>query len=217
MLFTQFIWTDYLILFITLLCAIFCYRKGFVASTLTYLCWIVSILASFRFANPVGSFFQNMIHNEYVRNIVGFFIVFIVFALISVLILYLFNHLIEKALLYKTDKTIGGFSGIVVGIFLISALLLIGRYSGMHKQTFWTKSYLIPYLQPFEDIINDVLPIPASIKAQEDVIPEDIDEKIQKNIINPAEEKIEESMHATEEVVTQKADEAKEKIQTSIE
>lgn len=183
MLFSHLIWIDYLLILFVLITMVICYRKGFVHGPLTLVCWIVAIGGAFKLSHPMGTVFENSIRSEYVRNIVGFFIVFILLALIGVLIVYMFNHLVEKAYLQKTDQLVGGIAGIVVGIFLISGLLLLGRYSTLPTKPFWTKSYLIPYFYPFEDVINDLLPV--SIQAERDIIPSDIDKKLD-NVMNNA-------------------------------
>lgn len=176
MLFSHLNWLDYVILVLILLSIIFCYRRGFVGSTLSLVCWLAALGGSFKLAHPIGRIFENSIQSEYVRDILGFFIIFIIFALIGVLIIYLCNHLIEKAVLHKTDKVLGGFSGIVVGIFVVSALLLVARYSTVTTKPFWTSSFLIPYFHPFEDIINDMLPI--SVQAERDLLPDGVEKSL---------------------------------------
>ena len=207
MLFSHFIWVDYTILVLILLAIVWCYRKGFVNSTLSLICWVVALSASFKFAEPVGGIFENVIHSEQVRTIAGFFIIFIILALVGVLILYLFNHMIEKGALHKTDKVIGGFSGIIVGIFFIAALLLVGRYSTLTTKPFWTKSFLIPYFQPFEDVINSLLP--ASVQGERDLLPDDLEKKIEKTL-EDAKEDIKEGV---EDRIENISDETKKKTE----
>lgn len=212
MLFSHLIWIDYLLLFFILLSVIFCYRKGFVHGPLTLVCWIVAVGGAFKLAHPMGALFENSIKSEYVRSIVGFFLVFILLALIGVLIVYLFNHLVEKAVLQKTDQLVGGFAGIIVGIFLIAGLLLVGRYSSLPTKPFWTKSYLIPYFYPFEDVINDMLP--ASVQAERDIIPDDIDKKL-----DSAHDAVEQSVSKVQdhaEAVHDKAEDAVSQIKEQI-
>ncbi|GEM_PF-4191955 len=210
MLFTHFAWIDYLILLMILFVVIICYRKGFVGSTLTLVCWVIAIAGSFKLSHPVGNIFQNVIESEYMRTILGFFIAFIVLALIGVLILYLFNHLVEKATLHKTDKILGGFSGIVVGIFVVSALLLVARYSTMPTKPFWTKSYLIPYFYPFEDVINDFLP--TAVQAERDLMPDSVEKKMEDGIegMKEAKEKVSDKIEKVQKAQEKAVDAAEE-------
>ncbi|MBI5447331.1 MAG: CvpA family protein [Gammaproteobacteria bacterium] len=206
MLFSHLNWVDYLILFAILVSVIVCYRRGFVGSTLTLLCWVLALGGSFKLAHPVGNMFESSVKSEQIRNILGFFIIFIGLALVGVLIIYLFNHLLEKGALHKTDKVVGGFSGIIVGVFVIAGILLTARYSKLPERPFWTQSFLIPYFHPFEDVIDDCLP--TAIQAERDLMPEDIDKTLEKNISDVT-DKVEDTTEQAKEKVEDVQDKGK--------
>lgn len=210
-------WFDYVILAFMLLSMYICYRRGFVGSTITLLCWILALVGALKLAHAFGNIFEGSVQNEHVRDILGFFIIFIILALIGVLIVYICNHLIEKASLERADKIVGGISGIIVGAFVISGLLLLAEHSVMPKQNFWKQSSLIPYFHSFEDIINDVLPSSAQIKRT--VLSDKIDEASD-NIaqgIEQAKEKTQETAQDVQDNMQETAQNVQDKVQDKME
>ena len=140
---------DLIYLVLTILSLIKCYTKGFVLSVLAMAKWLLAYIITLIIFPKIKPYFQNIIDNEYVLDVILGTIIFIVVIFIVLLI----NKGISKAIRYtglgSLDKIFGFFFG-----FLRSYIISVCIFSAVHivyNQDKWPintdKSFIFPYLE----------------------------------------------------------------------
>ena len=140
---------DLIYLVLTILSLIKCYTKGFVLSVLAMAKWLLAYIITLIIFPKIKPYFQNIIDNEYVLDVILGTIIFIVVIFIVLLI----NKGISKAIRYTGLGSLDTIFGFFFG-FLRSYIISVCIFSAVHivyNQDKWPintdKSFIFPYLE----------------------------------------------------------------------
>ena len=88
----------------------------------------------------------------------GRFLVFVVILALGALIGWGVSKIVHMSGLSNTDRTLGGFFGIVRAVLLLGVFVLGGRYAGFDEDLWWLESRLIPFGEHVADWIQVMAP-----------------------------------------------------------
>ncbi|MEF3193899.1 MAG: CvpA family protein, partial [Halothiobacillaceae bacterium] len=92
------------------------------------------------------------------RLAAAFAILFILTLIVGGIINAVVGLLVEKTGLSGTDRSIGVIFGLARGVFLVSALILLGSLTPMPQDPWWKGSWVIQNLTPVAQWMRDLLP-----------------------------------------------------------
>jgi membrane protein required for colicin V production len=163
-------WPDYLIFAVIGISALVGALRGFVKEAFSLAVWAAAFLAAFTFSAPVADWLQDSISLPSARSALAFAGVFVVVLLVGGLLTYLVGKLVEKTGLSGTDRLLGGVFGLLRGLVLVVALVLVAGLTPVPRDPWWQASRSIQSLLPLATWASGFLP--ESITEHLDFDPE---------------------------------------------
>lgn len=151
-------WADIAIFGVVVVSILIGLFRGFVKEALSLLNWVFSIWMGVLFHDRVSSWFSTLIHNDTVRSIASFGIVFLIVLFLGSVTAYFISLLVKKSGLGGTDRLLGLIFGMSRGVFLVALVLTVVSYSALKEQPWWQESIIIPKFRPLMVWLNDIVP-----------------------------------------------------------
>ncbi len=150
-------WVIAAIIVISMIVAVF---RGFIKEALSLVSWILAIWLGITFCVEMGEFIHQYIRipTPKFREWAGFAAVFIGTLFIFAFISYLLYKFIVRGPIKGIDRVLGIGFGVVRGIAISVALLMVARALGLENSQWWQSSKHIPKLVPVMDFVEDLLP-----------------------------------------------------------
>jgi membrane protein required for colicin V production len=152
-------WADIIIVGIVLFSALISLFRGFVREALSLVSWVLAFLFALNFGHPLSDMLTNYIKSPTLRMGASFGGIFIVVLIGCGIINYIISTLVDKTGLSGTDRLLGVVFGMVRGVLLVSALLLVAQLTTpMAGEDWWKSSALIQYFEPVEVWLQGFIP-----------------------------------------------------------
>jgi membrane protein required for colicin V production len=154
------IWVDYGILGIVVFSMVISAWRGFVREALSLASWVAAFVVAVLFSDGAANVLSQWIELPSVRLIVGFVVLFLVTLLIGGLVSYTVGRLVDKTGLSGTDRVVGVVFGLLRGVAIVAALVLLAGLTPLPKDPWWSESILLPRFVDLAVIIRGLIPEP---------------------------------------------------------
>lgn len=134
------------------------YSRGLVQELSTIANWLIAIWFSFVFHQSVGQNLPKSIQPEEVRLLLAFALVFVITLLLGRILNHFISWLVLKTGMKGPDRFMGLLFGFLRGTVFITLLILVVRVTPLSKSNTWRASSLIPYFEPLEYWLRNLLP-----------------------------------------------------------
>lgn len=134
------------------------FMRGFLKELISLLTWVVAFVVGMFYAANLAPFLPASIDIPSLRLASAFVTLFISTLLIGGILNAVVALLVQKTGLSGTDRSIGAIFGLVRGVFLVSALILLGSLTPMPQDPWWKQSLVIQHLTPIAQWMRDLLP-----------------------------------------------------------
>ena len=151
-------WLDYLFIAAALVSVLLGLMRGFVREILSLATWVAAFILALRFGQQASDWMAPAIGAVTVRKVLGYGLVFLVALLAGGLITWLIALLVRGSGLAPTDRMLGAGFGIVRGLFISAALVLVASYTPARESNAWKHSALVPQLQPLAGGMRSLIP-----------------------------------------------------------
>jgi len=118
--------------------------RGFVREVFSVIVWLAALFAALHASSPLAERIAPWIDVPSVRVIAAFSGVFVLVLIIGGLINYLLGKLVESTGLGGTDRMLGALFGLVRGVAIVLAAVLIARFTPFPNDPWWQQSSLLP-------------------------------------------------------------------------
>lgn len=132
--------------------------RGFLKELISLLTWVVAFVVGMFYAANLAPFLPASIDIPSLRLASAFVTLFISTLLIGGILNAVVALLVQKTGLSGTDRSIGVIFGLLRGVFLVSALILLGSLTPMPQDPWWKQSLVIQHLTPIAQWMRDLLP-----------------------------------------------------------
>ncbi|MEH6551150.1 MAG: CvpA family protein [Pseudomonadales bacterium] len=150
-------WADWSIVGIVALSALISLSRGFVKEALSLVIWVGAIVVAFLFNDSLQTLLVSHIDVPSVRQVVAFSLLFIVTLILGGLINHLIGELVKMTGLSGTDRLLGMVFGVMRGIILVLALLImVPAIIPIDQDPWYLQSRLIPELLKLEGWATDM-------------------------------------------------------------
>ena len=150
------IFIDYILLAILAISAVISIFRGFIKESMSLVSWIVAIWAASEFGPEVADMLGGSVESETLRLWGGRGILLVGTLFVGGLISWLVGELMESTGLTGTDRAVGMIFGLARGAILAGVVVLVLRFAGFEKDSWWNDSKLIPYAAPVAELVEDV-------------------------------------------------------------
>ena len=135
---------DLVILGVILLSTLFAFVRGFVRESIALVSWIVGFAAALAFAPTVGGWIPEIPGYPAVRYIIAFAAIVIVALIAGALIAGPLAGIIHAAGLGFVDRFLGSIFGVLRGVLLIVAFVLVAGLTALPRADWWQNAALAP-------------------------------------------------------------------------
>lgn len=155
----EFTIADWLIVAVVGLSALLSLLRGFAREAISLGAWVAAFLVASMFSPALQGLLRDVVDNEQIRQISSFLILFIATLLVCSMAGYLVSQLIKVTGLGLADRLLGTAFGLVRGVVLALALVLVvdlALESAGTSPDWYKKSVLMPQLMLMENWARDV-------------------------------------------------------------
>lgn len=138
--------------------------RGFTKELMSIAAWVISIYLAFNFYSFVAEYLSKYINSEFVADIAGGALIFVVALFVLSLVGYLISKAVSATGIKGTDRVLGAVLGVVRGVLIIGFFVVISSIFNVENNDFWKESQLISHFKPVADTINSVLPEKFKVK-----------------------------------------------------
>jgi membrane protein required for colicin V production len=150
---------DWVLLAILLISALVGVWRGLIYEVLSLVAWGVAFFVAQVFAADMGALLPMGSAGEGTRYLAGFAVVFLLALVVCGLTIALLTKLISAVGLRPIDRVLGGLFGLIRGLLLLVALVLIVGITPLHKHAEWQASGGVHTLQNFYKAVQPLLPV----------------------------------------------------------
>ncbi len=151
-------WPDYIILGTIAISVGVGLLRGFIKEVFALLIWVAAFLIAYNFTSNVAGWLEGAVSLPSARMAIGFTGLFVTTLLIGGLISYLLTQMVEKTGLSGTDRLVGGLFGLVRGLALVVALIIMAEFTPLPGDPWWQESPLIQRFVPLADWATSLMP-----------------------------------------------------------
>ena len=145
-------WADWAIIIIIGLSSLFGFWRGFVKEALSLLTWAAALIIAVSFRYPFASLLETHIATPSVRELIAFASLFIMTLIVGALVNRLVCELVKMTGLSGTDRIVGMLFGILRGVVIIMAFLVVlPSFISINEDRWWQESLIIPHFLVFEE------------------------------------------------------------------
>jgi membrane protein required for colicin V production len=135
---------DLAIVAVILLSTLFAFIRGVVRELIALVSWVVGFAGALAFAPTVGAWIPEIPGYPAVRYLIAFALILIAALVIGALIAGPLARVIHAAGLGFVDRFLGSIFGVVRGMILILAFVLVAGLTALPRADWWQNSALAP-------------------------------------------------------------------------
>jgi len=142
-------WFDYTVIAVVALSVLLGWWRGLVYEVLALLGWVAAAIVARLFAAKAAPYIPAALGAEAVRTAVAFTALFIGTLIIGGIVAWLLSKLVKWVGLGWMDVLLGGLFGVLRGVLVVLALVLLAGLTGLPKEPFWRNASLS---KPLENV-----------------------------------------------------------------
>lgn len=137
---------DWAIVALFCLSVVFAYLRGFTRQLIALFSWVLGFVAAITLSPRLGSLLPDFAGNPTLRYLIAFGTILIAALLVGALIAWPLRRLLLQSGMGFLDRFLGGLFGIVRGVVVVLALMLVAGLTTLPRQDWWQNSALAPEL-----------------------------------------------------------------------
>ena len=149
---------DYVVLAITGFSVLLGAIRGLSREVLALASWVVAFVVAGAYGGDVAPLLARQIPDESWRVLAAIIALFFVMLLLMSLIAMLVSRVIKSAGLGFEDRVFGGLFGLVRGLLVVLALVLLAGFTALPRQTVWKDAMLAAPLEKLAWFAKQWLP-----------------------------------------------------------
>lgn len=165
---------DWIIVAIIALSVLIGLWRGLIREAMSLAVWLAALIAAILFGHQVAQLFAAWIELPSARIALGHVSVFLLVLLVGSLLTWAVGQAVRGSGLSGTDRLFGLGFGLLRGVAIIAALILVLGYTPMPQDPWWQQSQLIPQFEPAAQWLREQLPHTAQML--QDLRPEPVQE-----------------------------------------
>lgn len=151
-------WVDYSFAGIVVVSFLFGAFRGLVREGLSLATWILAFVLTLRYGPELADRLKASIEVANLRLIVGYVVCFFGVLLVGAVLTLLISLLIRGSGLSGVDRMLGAGFGLVRGLFVVVAVVMLVGTTGNDDGSGWRHSQLVPKVQPVADQLRALIP-----------------------------------------------------------
>lgn len=151
-------WVDYCILAVLLISTVVGIIRGLTREVLGAGTWVLAFLLAFLFGNAMGGVLLGPLPTPALALAAGYALVFLGTLLAGAILTHFIGEAIRNAGYGSTDRTLGGGVGLIRGVVIVAAFIMIARAMGGEQKGWWQESMLVGRMAWLADGLQFLVP-----------------------------------------------------------
>jgi membrane protein required for colicin V production len=151
-------WVDYVLIAIVLISVLMGALRGFVREVLSLATWIGAFFAALRYGPQFNESLKSTIASSPIRLVAGYCLPFFGVLLVGGLLIWAISWAVRGAGLSPVDRMLGSGFGLLRGVFIVLALVIVAGLSALGREPWWKESQRVPQIQPFAKDLQALIP-----------------------------------------------------------
>ncbi|HWW19981.1 MAG TPA: CvpA family protein [Steroidobacteraceae bacterium] len=147
-------WFDYLLIVVMVLSLIAGLMRGLLREAIGLITWVVAIWIAFHYAAQLEPYLGGLLANDSLRPWIARSLIFLVVLLIGTTLAAVISHFIRVSMFAGMDRLWGALFGIVRGMVVIGAILILCHGTRLQTETWYRASVLAPYGEHVANILR---------------------------------------------------------------
>ncbi len=135
---------DWAVIGVVALSVLLAYVRGFTRELIALLAWVLGFFAALAFSPIVGAWLPEFGGSPVLRYIVAFVAIIIAAILLGGLVAWPLSTVIRKTGLGFVDRFLGALFGVVRGVVVVLAFVLVAGLTALPRQDWWQNAALAP-------------------------------------------------------------------------
>lgn len=149
---------DILIVLVICMSALFSLMRGFVKEAISLSTWVIGIWVAATFASKMASLLPISIDSEAVKQAAGFAVLFLLSLIVGAVANFMVATIIKSTGLSGADRLIGVGFGLLRGVFIVVAFVVVGGMSPLPAQEWWQSSVLLEQFEGVAVMLQGIVP-----------------------------------------------------------
>ncbi|MGE5172007.1 MAG: CvpA family protein [Rudaea sp.] len=150
---------DWVVLCIVGLSTLFAFLRGVIRELIALIAWILGVVGALAFTPALGATLPDIAGHSAVRYIVAFALIVIAALLLGALIAWPLSKAVRAAGLGFVDRFLGSLFGLVRGVVLMLAFVLVAGLTPLPRTGWWQDAVLMPPLVAAVFALRPHLPV----------------------------------------------------------
>lgn len=125
--------------------------RGFIKEVFALAVWVAAFLVAFLYSGVLADLIGDRIELPSARSALAFAGLFLFVLLVGGLLTWLIGKLVEKTGLTGTDRLLGSLFGLLRGVLLVVALIIVAGFTPIPEDPWWDESRVIRSMLPLAD------------------------------------------------------------------
>ena len=151
-------WVDIAILALIVVSTVIGVVRGLVREVLSLVAWVAAFWVALAFADALAPHLGFVSDSEAIRSLTAFAGLFVVTLIVGALVNYMIGILVKSTGLGGTDRVLGMVFGLLRGVVVVGALLVVGLVGGARDEDWWQESVMVGGLEPVALWLHGFLP-----------------------------------------------------------
>ena len=153
------IWVDYVFIGIVLLSVLVGVFRGLVREALSLAVWVLAFALTLSYAPRLAEHLEASIKTPAVRTAAAYALVFFGVLIVGAVFTWAVSLLVKGIGLGGIDRMLGGGFGLLRGVFiLVAVVMLAGASAATKDEPWWKQSILVPQLEPLSVSLQSLIP-----------------------------------------------------------
>lgn len=157
-------WIDIAIIVTLLVSSGIAIVRGFVKEFISLATWVAAFFICMTFAPKLQTVLPDAISNPLLRQGLAWFLLFVATMIVGGLVNFIVGSMVEKTGLSNTNRALGLMFGLIRGVVIVCALVMLGAFMELTKTDWWAAPKLLPYFQDLTQWIVSFMPDDISEK-----------------------------------------------------
>lgn len=157
-------WIDIAILLILVISTLIAVVRGFVKEAVSLVTWVAAFIIALFFSPKLAPLLPEVITPDLLRRGVAWFLLFASTMIVGGLVNFILSSLVDRTGLSGTDRALGTLFGLLRGLVIICALVLLGAYMELPKTDWWQAPKLLPHFQAVTEWVVGLMPDDHAVK-----------------------------------------------------
>ncbi|MEN8719878.1 MAG: CvpA family protein [Oceanococcaceae bacterium] len=152
------VWADALLAGILLISLVIGLFRGFVKEVFSLASWVLAVWVAILLGPDVAERWLAAIDSPTIRLASAYAGVFIAVLVAGAILAHMLTVLVARTHLQGTDRMLGLVFGLLRGVVIATALVLLARHTPLPEEPWWEHSLLIPHFDSLAYWAEDMLP-----------------------------------------------------------